>query len=73
MTWPPSCSVRVAFSLALRKKAFDEFQQLAVEQEPIIYLVNPDHLSAISPSLKGAQPVAAPPQILWNVEQLRIE
>ncbi len=60
-------------SQALRKKAFDEFQQLVVEQEPIIYLVNQDHLSAISPALKGTQPVAAPPQILWNVGQLRLE
>ena len=60
-------------SQMLRKKAFDEFQQLVVEQEPIIYLVNPDHLSAISPSLKGTQPVAVPPQILWNIGQLRLE
>lgn len=56
-----------------RKQSLDELQKLVVEQEPIIYLVNPDHLSAISPALKGVQPVAAPPQILWNVEQLRIE
>ena len=28
----------------LRKKAFDEVQRIVVEQEPIIYLVNPDYL-----------------------------
>jgi peptide/nickel transport system substrate-binding protein len=58
---------------ALRKKAFDEVQRIAVEQEPIVYLVNPDYLAAISPSLRGVQPVAAPPQILWNIESLRLE
>ncbi len=60
-------------SRALRKKAFDEVQRIVVEQEPIVYLVNPDYLAAISPALKGTEPVAAPPQILWNVERLRLE
>ena len=60
-------------SRALRKKAFDEFQRIVVEQEPIIYLVNPDYLAAISPSLHGAQVAAAPPQVLWNIEWLRLE
>jgi peptide/nickel transport system substrate-binding protein len=60
-------------SRVARKKALDELQRIVVEQEPIIYLVNPDYLTAISPRLKGAQPVASPPQILWNVESLRIE
>ena len=60
-------------SRAARKKALDELQKIAVDQEPIIYLVNPDYLVAISPAVKGAQPVAAPPQILWNIESLRLE
>jgi peptide/nickel transport system substrate-binding protein len=58
---------------ALRKKAFDEVQRIAVEQEPIVYLVNADYLTAISPSLHGVQAVTTPPQILWNVESLRLE
>ncbi len=56
-----------------RRKAFDEVQRIAVEQEPIVYLVNPDYLSAVSPALRGVQPVTAPPQILWNIESLRLE
>lgn len=56
-----------------RKKAVDEVQRIAVEEEPIIYLVNPDYLAAISPALRGVQPVTAPPQILWNIESLRLE
>jgi len=60
-------------SREVRKKAFDEVQRIAVEQEPIIYLVNPDYLCAIAPSLKGARPSVAPPQVWWNVEWLRLE
>lgn len=56
-----------------RKKAFDAVQRIAAEQEPIIYLVNPDYLAAIGPRVKGAQAGAVPPQILWNVEWLRVE
>jgi len=58
---------------AQRKKAFDEVQRIAVEEEPIVYLVNPDYLAAVSPSLHGVQPVTAPPQILWNIEYLKLE
>jgi len=56
-----------------RKKANDEVQRIAVDEEPIIYLVNPDYLCAISPAVKGAQPAVAPPQVLWNIEWLRLE
>jgi peptide/nickel transport system substrate-binding protein len=60
-------------SRAVRRKAVDEVQRIAAEQEPIIYLVNPDYLAGISTTLKGAQPVIAPPQILWNAEWLHFE
>jgi peptide/nickel transport system substrate-binding protein len=56
-----------------RKKEFDEVQRIVVQQEPIIYLVNPDYLAAIAPSLSGTRPVATPPQILWNIESLRFD
>jgi peptide/nickel transport system substrate-binding protein len=57
-------------SRELRRKAFDEVQRILIEQEPIIYLVNPDNLAAVSPSVHGTQLSAAPPQILWNMEWL---
>ena len=57
----------------VRKKAFDEVQLIAEQQEPIIYLVNPDYLCAVAPRLKGPQPSVAPPQVWWNVEWLRLE
>jgi hypothetical protein len=48
-------------------------QLIAEQQEPIIYLVNPDYLCAISPRLKGTQPSVAPPAVWWNVEWLRLQ
>jgi peptide/nickel transport system substrate-binding protein len=56
-----------------RKKASDEIQQIVVAEEPIIYLVNPDYLCAIAPSLQGVKPAVAPPQVLWNIEWLHLE
>lgn len=56
-----------------RRKAMDEFQKIVVDQEPVIYLVNPDYLCAIAPSVKGANPVPSPPPVLWNIEWLRLE
>ena len=58
---------------ANRKKLMDEFQKIVRDEEPIIYLLNPDYLVALSPSLKGVQPAVVPPQILWNAEWLRFE
>ncbi len=57
----------------VRKKAFDEVQLIAEQQEPIIYLVNPDYLCAVAPRVNGAQPSVAPPQVWWNVEWLRLQ
>ncbi len=60
-------------SRAVRKTANDEVQRIVAEQEPIIFRVNPDYLCAIAPSVRGAEPAVAPPQILWNIEWLRLE
>lgn len=53
-----------------RKEDFDKVQQIAWEEAPFIYLVNKDALSAVSPAVKGAFPVALRPQTFWNVEFL---
>lgn len=57
----------------LRRKAFNEVQRILVEQEPVIYLVNPDYLSAISPSVRGIRPTALFPQSLSDIESLRLQ
>jgi peptide/nickel transport system substrate-binding protein len=56
----------------LRKAKFDRVQQIVAEQQPFIYLINKNALSAISSNLSGASPVALNPQAFWNIETLRL-
>jgi peptide/nickel transport system substrate-binding protein len=55
-----------------RKQAFDRVQEIVAEQVPIVYLVHPDVLVAISPSVRGAAPSVLPPHLFWNVEHLSL-
>jgi peptide/nickel transport system substrate-binding protein len=57
----------------LRKAKFDRVQQIVAEQQPFIYLINKNALSAISSNLAGASPVALNPQAFWNIETLRLK
>jgi peptide/nickel transport system substrate-binding protein len=57
----------------LRRKAFNEVQRTLVEQEPVIYLVNPDFLSAEAPAIRGIRPSALFPQSLADVESLSLQ
>jgi len=56
-----------------RKVKFDRVQQIAAEQQPFIYLINKDVLTAVSPALIGASPVVLNPQAFWNAETLRVQ
>lgn len=53
-----------------RKKLVDRFQEIVWEQAPMIYLVHPHALSAISERLGNIAPVGLRPRIHWNVEWL---
>jgi peptide/nickel transport system substrate-binding protein len=55
-----------------RKQYFDKVQEIVWEQEPFLYLVNRDALSAVSTSLHNVHPVALDPQVYWNIEQLSL-
>ncbi|MFZ0733554.1 MAG: ABC transporter substrate-binding protein [Candidatus Sulfotelmatobacter sp.] len=55
-----------------RKEAFDRVQEIAVEEQPFIYLVNRNALSAVSPHVQGASPVILVPQTYWNIERLSV-
>lgn len=57
----------------IRKTKFDRVQQIVSEQQPFIYLVNKNALSAVSPDLLGANPVALNPQAFWNIDLLRLK
>jgi peptide/nickel transport system substrate-binding protein len=56
-----------------RKDAFDRVQEIAVEEQPFIYLVNRNALSAVAASVHGANPVILVPQTYWNVEWLSVK
>jgi peptide/nickel transport system substrate-binding protein len=55
-----------------RKAAFDRVQEIAVEQQPFIFLINKNALSAVSTSVHGAAPVILSPQTYWNAEWLTV-
>jgi peptide/nickel transport system substrate-binding protein len=55
-----------------RKQAVDRVQEIVWQQEPFIYLVNKDAMSAISKSLHNAHPVVLGPQVYWNIEELTL-
>ena len=57
---------------AKRKELVDKVQQIAWDQEPFIYLVNKNALSAVSPALHNAHPVVLRPQVYWNIDQLSL-
>jgi peptide/nickel transport system substrate-binding protein len=55
-----------------RKEAFDRVQEIVVEQEPFIFLINKNALSAVSMTVHGAAPVILLPQTFWNAEWLTV-
>jgi peptide/nickel transport system substrate-binding protein len=55
-----------------RKEAFDRVQDIVVEQEPFIFLINKNALSAVSTAVHGANPVILSPQTFWNAERLTV-
>jgi peptide/nickel transport system substrate-binding protein len=55
-----------------RKAAFDKVQEIIAEKAPMLFLVNPNALSAVSTNLKNVTPALLRPQIYWNAERLSI-
>jgi peptide/nickel transport system substrate-binding protein len=55
-----------------RKKAFDRVQEIAAEQAPIIYLVHPDVLAAVSPLVRNLFVSPLPPHLYWNLESVSV-
>ncbi|MGC2528316.1 MAG: ABC transporter substrate-binding protein [Candidatus Acidiferrum sp.] len=56
-----------------RKEKFDRVQKIVAEEQPFIYLVNKNVLSAVSSDVIGASPVVLSPQAFWNIESLRLK
>ena len=55
-----------------RKEAFDRVQEIVVEQEPFIFLINKNALSAVSTAVHSAAPVILSPQTFWNADRLTV-
>jgi peptide/nickel transport system substrate-binding protein len=55
-----------------RKEAFDRVQEIVVEEEPFIFLINKNALSAVSTNVHGAAPVILSPQTFWNADRLTV-
>ena len=55
-----------------RKADFDKVQEIAWQQEPFIYLVNKNALSAVSSAVHNAHPVVLRPKVYWNIDQLSL-
>jgi peptide/nickel transport system substrate-binding protein len=58
--------------LKKRKAAVDRVQEIVWQQEPFIYLVNKNAMSAVSTALHNAHPVVLRPQVYWNIDQLSL-
>ena len=54
----------------VRKRLFDQVQQIVWEQAPFLYLVNKNSLMAFSPQVHNVMPAAVQPQAYWNIETL---
>jgi peptide/nickel transport system substrate-binding protein len=55
-----------------RKADWDRVQQIVAEQQPFIYLLNRDAMSAISSTVIGSAPSVLDPHAFWNADVLRL-
>ncbi len=56
-----------------RKKSFDRVQEILHEQAPVIYLLHPNALAAVSTHVAGVKPTAFFPHTYWDVEHLTVK
>jgi len=47
-------------------------QEIVWQQEPFIYLVNKNALSAVSSAVHNAHPVVLRPQVYWNIDEISL-
>jgi len=55
-----------------RKKSFDRVQEILREQMPVIYLIHPNALAAVSPRVTGVKVTAFFPHTFWDAEHLTV-
>lgn len=59
--------------VAERKGLFDQVQQIAFEQAPLVYLVHRNTLFAVSPKLRNVRAGLLWPQVFWDVDRIRLD
>jgi ABC-type transport system substrate-binding protein len=57
---------------ALRKKNFDRVQEILREQSPMIFLLHPNALSAVSNRLSAVKPSPFFPHTFWDAEHFTL-
>lgn len=55
-----------------RKQLFDRVQEIVWHEEPFIYLVHKNTLSAVAKTVRGAEPVALNPHTYWQIEKMSL-
>jgi peptide/nickel transport system substrate-binding protein len=55
-----------------RKTAFDRVQQIVSDQAPMLFLVFPNALSAVSANVRNMDPAVLRPQTYWNADRLYV-
>jgi peptide/nickel transport system substrate-binding protein len=61
-----------ATDAAKRKQYFDRLQQIVWDQEPFIYLVYKNALSAIATNIRNAKAAVLYPNACWNADQIQM-
>ena len=56
--------------LVKRKAAFDQVQEIAAREGPMLFLVYRNALCAVSSELRNVQPSVVGPTLIWNIERL---
>ena len=57
---------------AKRKLYFDRVQQIVFDQEPFLYLVYKNALSAVAGNVRNAKPAVLYPHAYWNADQIQL-
>lgn len=65
-------SQAAAAEYTVRKKQFDRVQEVLLEQSPMVFLIHPNALSAVSPRLKGVKASPFFPRTFWDAENVTI-
>jgi peptide/nickel transport system substrate-binding protein len=55
----------------LRKRELDRVQEILWKESPLIFLVHPNVLVAVSPELTNVALSPLPPRFYWNIEQIQ--